>query len=471
MKTRRKNYTIIALIKKIVLCMTLTAALLLNCFPAVSFADDELPEPSVHPSAYLTSIHIGQTVSWQPYQEYPELSVTYSSSKPDILQISEDGALTALKEGISELTASTPGNEYYRESAFSGFVEVVSSEDGLYLNVGEPHFYYQGVCYEQGELPLETERELCKHDPTLKTFLEDYLEPYQTSIPDRTEAALTALLNFAANYYTKHFAFDKVGGNAESGKTMWMELLRTHHGLCAPTASLFCYLMYLSGLPAMEVDSGGDIEHRAHTWALIEHDGYYYNFEEYDFMFGLRERYAIPPFSVSTAGYFQKEIYGDYYLHFPITGASFTPDTRMENMGQDLSEACPVLIYEHLSDGTYRARFEAVQKGRIPTYEDGMPLKLEELTYKNMESDALPSAEEEHNQVNEYAVPLFREAGDMLFAEISGLFEPEQVPTPTPDPNKTSPKTGEMEPVFFILIILVLSAASASSFILRKRKR
>ncbi len=455
------------LIKRLLLCVTLVAALLLNCFPVISFADDELPEPSVHPSAYLTAVHIGQAVSWQPYQDYPELSVTYSSSKPDILQISETGALTALKEGMTELTVSTPGNEHYKASKFSLYVEVISSDDGLYLLIGDSHFYYKGVSYKQGELPLEIERELCKHEPTLKVFLEDYLEPYQASIPDRTEAALTALLNFSANYFSKHFVFDKVAGTAESGDTQWMELLRSHYGLCAPTASLFCYLMYLSGLPAVEVDNGPDDEYRGHTWALIEHDGYYYNFEEFDFMHGLRERYAIPPFSVSTAAYFPNRIYGRYFLHFPIPGASFTPDKKVEDMGRDLSEACPVLIYEHLSDGTYRARFETIKKGQIPTYADGTPLKMEELTYKNMESDALPSAEGTQAQVNEYAAPLFKEASEMLFAEISGLFGAE----PAPEPHKTSPKTGEFEPVVFILAMLVLSASLTAVFVLRTRKK
>ena len=444
----------------------LICALMLGSLISVSvFADGELPEPSVHPSTYLQSVHIGQAVSWQPYQEHPELSVTYSSSEPDTLQISETGALTALKEGMSELTASTPGNEHYRAASVSTIVDVVSSEDGLYLAVGDPHFYYQGVCHKQGELPLETERELCKHEPVLKIFLEDYLEPYQASISDRTEAALTALLNFAANYYTKNFAFDKVPGGAEMGKTQWMELLRSRHGLCAPTASLFCYLMYLSGLPEMEVDSCGNTEGRAHTWALIEHDGYYYNFEEYDFMVGLRERYAIPPFSVSTAAYLPNRIYGDYYLHFPIPGASFTPDQKVENMGRDLSAACPVLIYEHLSDGTYRARFETIRKGYIPTYEDGTPLKMAELTYKNMESDALPDADGTQNQVNEAAAPLFKEASEMLFAEISGLFETESA---SEDPI---PPTGDQEPFGFMLMLFIFAAASAAAVMLRTRKR
>ena len=298
--------------------MMVAAAVFLICILSGTFTAfaDELPEPDPHPSSYLQNVHVGQDVLWQPYQEYPELTVSYASSDPDIIQISEEGKLTVLREGVVEITASTPGNENYKESTFTNFMETLSSEEGLYLIEGDPHFYFGHAVYGPGELPLETEKELCKRDPALKVFLEDYLEPYQSSIPDRTEAALTALLNYADNYYTRHFVFEKTGGAADVGKTQWMELLRTHMGLCAPTSSLFCYMMYLSGLPAMQVDSGGDIEHRAHTWNLIEHDGYYYNFEEYDFMVGLRDRYVIPPFSVATADYFPNRIYGDYYLTF-----------------------------------------------------------------------------------------------------------------------------------------------------------
>ena len=112
--------------------------------------------------------------------------------------------------------------------------------------------------------------------------------------------------------------------------------------------------------------------------------------------------------------------------YFPISGASFTPDKKVEEMGRDLSKECPVLIYERLSNGTYRARFETIRKGQIPVYEDGTPLKMEELTYKNMESDALPDASGTGDQVNEYALPLFEEASRMLFEEISPLFETQQ---------------------------------------------
>ena len=146
----------------------------------------------------------------------------------------------------------------------------------------------------------------------------------------------------------------------------------------------------------------------------------------------LRDRYAIPPFSAAAAAYFPDRIYSEYHLHFPVPGSSFTPDTKVEDMGRDLSEACPVLLYERLSDGTYRARFETIRKGQIPAYEDGTPLKMEELTYKNMESDALPGAEGADAQLNEHAVPLFAEASEMLFREISGLFETEPDPDPLP---------------------------------------
>ena len=44
-----------------------------------------------------------------------------------------------LREGVVEITASTPGNENYRASAFTNFMETISSEEGLYLIEGDPH--------------------------------------------------------------------------------------------------------------------------------------------------------------------------------------------------------------------------------------------------------------------------------------------------------------------------------------------
>ena len=99
---------------------------------------DEFPEPYPHPSSYLQDAHVGQDVVWQPYQDYPELTVSYTSSDPDIIQISENGELTVLREGVVEITASTPGNENYRASAFTNFMETISSEEGLYLIEGDP---------------------------------------------------------------------------------------------------------------------------------------------------------------------------------------------------------------------------------------------------------------------------------------------------------------------------------------------
>ena len=409
--------------KRRALCAALAAAFLLACTPFASVAEGR-PEPEPDPSAYIQTVHVAQPVVWQPYRDQPELAVSYASSAPDVVLISQDGELSVLKEGLAELTASTPGNGEWASSSFSIEVEALPAGDGLYLIADDPHFYLQGAAYKPGELPLETERELCRTVPALRVFLDDYLAPCRSSIPDGTEAALTALLNYAAGYYTKNFAFTIYGGAAEAGRTQWMELLRTRKGLCAPTASLFCYLMYLSSVPAMELDSVNGHPHRAHTWALIEHDGYYYNLEEYDFMVGLRDRYAIPPLSTAAAAYFPGRICGDCFVPFPIPGAALTADVRIEDMGRDLSQECPVLIYERLSDGTYRARFETVRKGSIPAYRDGTPLKMEELTYKNMESDALPDAEDpEQDQVNEYAAPLFEEASRLLFGEIEGLFQ------------------------------------------------
>ena len=130
----------IALFKNKTMNIVMAAAILITCVLSGSITTyaDELPEPYPHPSSYLQDVHVGQDVVWQTYQDYPELTVSYTSSDPDIIQISENGELTVLREGVVEITSSTPGNENYRASAFTNFMETISSEEGLYLIEGDP---------------------------------------------------------------------------------------------------------------------------------------------------------------------------------------------------------------------------------------------------------------------------------------------------------------------------------------------
>ena len=410
------------LISKRVYAIILIVVLLITFIPNVSFADDSI-EPDPSSDCYITCLHVNQPYKWQPYKDYPELSVTYSSDKPDVISIAEDGTVTVHKEGSATITATTPGNATYKASTFDSFIDVLAEADGLYLYEGDPHFYYQGCIYGPGELPLEVERNLCLTNPDLKIYLTDYLEPAKASIEDDTEATLTAILNYGANYYSKNFVFDGYGGSSEMAKTQWLELLRRHVGLCTPHASLFCYLMYLSNLTSMSVDSGEPQEDRAHTWCIIEHDGYYYNLEEYNFMHDIREKYATAPISLSNAAYFESTICSTHLVPFPTEGATMKANTKISDMGRDLTKECPVLLYEHLSDGSYRARFVTVKKGQIPTYSDGTPLQMTDLSYKNMENDPGTGKDGAHNQYNKSAYAVFSVANNMLYNDIAPLWE------------------------------------------------
>lgn len=395
-------------------------AALLSCVVmcGMSFAGEtetEKPEPEVNYEFDLQAIHVGQSRQWTPYADYPELEVTYSSSDPDILTIREDGTLEPHREGNALISAAAQETSVYREGSYEIYLYVLGAEDGLYLNDLTQHFYYQGKEYAPGQLPVETERKLCLTQPDLRVFLEDYLTPWQEKISDPDEAALTAILNFGAEYFGKEAVFDGYVSAAEAGKTDWMMLLQRKVGACAYHASLFCYLMHLSSLGCMQVDSPMTGE-RGHSWNLIAHDGYYYNLEEYYFLHAPLERFAAPPLCEEAAAYFPKHIIDEYYVHFPVEGGDFAPDTRVEDMGRDLAQACPVLMYEKEEDGTYRVWFDTVKKGHIPAYSDGTPLRLEDMRYRNMETDA------ESGEPNEDAVPLFEKADEMLHDEIRDLF-------------------------------------------------
>ena len=91
---------------------------------------------------------------------------------------------------------------------------------------------------------------------------------------------------------------------------------------------------------------------------------------------------------------------------------------KIENLGRDLSERCPVLMYERDGSGQYTVRFDELRKGHIPAWTDGTPVTPEEITYKTMETDLTDG------QYNEAAKPLFDEADRLLLEEISGLFTP-----------------------------------------------
>ena len=380
-------------------------------------------EPEVSCESDVSSLHVGDTHLWKPFADYPQLQVSYESSDPDVLSITFDGTMTALREGEAIVTATTAKTGEFSPAAYECLIVVFSSADGLYLSDMCSYFYYRGAKYAPGELPLEVERELCLTQEDLRIYLQDYLYPCQEKIPDRTEAALTAIINYGAKYFRHHFRFADVGGRAEDAKYDWMRMLVTRKGLCVACSSMFCYLMYLAGLPGMIVETPAGSQIRAHDWNLIEHDGYYYNLENHVLLHHQYDRYIFPPFSNATAAYFPGAIYGCWYMHYPVAGDAFGPDQAVSAMGRDLSEACPILICEKKQNGEYTAHFETIRKGSVPVYENGTPVSPEEVIYRNMETGDGMQAGGSGDQVNEEAAPLFDKANHMLSVEIAGLFE------------------------------------------------
>ena len=387
--------------------------------PCVKASADAKPE--VNYESDVLSLHVGDTHQWKPFADYPKLQVSYQSSDPTVLSIASNGLVTALREGTALVTATTVKTDEYQSAEYSCFIVVFPSGNGLCLSDVCSYFYYQGKEYRSGVLPLNVERELCLTQEALRVYLKDYLYPWQKRIPDRTEAALTAIINYGANYFRQHFIFADVPGRAEDAKEDWMRMIVTRKGLCVACSSMFCYLMYLAGLPSMIVETP-ESPNRAHDWNLIEHDGYYYNLENHVFLHHQYDRYILPPFSKRTAAYFPNHIYGCWYMHYPVARGAFGPGKKVSAMGRDLSEACPILICEKMESGEYIAHFETIRKGSIPAYLDGTPVKLEEVIYRNMETGDGAEAQGNSDQINEEAAPLFTKASHMLFGEIVGMF-------------------------------------------------
>ena len=64
-----------------------------------------------------------------------------------------------------------------------------------------------------------------------------------------------------------------------------------------------------------------------------------------------------------------------------------------------------------------------IRKDDIPVYEDGTPVKLEEVIYRNMETGDGMEGGGAGDQINEEAAPLFTRASHILFGEIVGMFK------------------------------------------------
>ena len=161
---------------KRLLPVLLILGMLLSSFPA--YAETSAgAKPEASSESDTQSLHVGDTHEWKPFVKYPQLQVTYRSSDPEVLRISADGLLTALKEGEVTVTATSAKTAEYASAKYECLIYVFSSADGLCLSEACTYFYYQGKKYESGKLPLDVERELCLTQPDLKIFLQDYLAP------------------------------------------------------------------------------------------------------------------------------------------------------------------------------------------------------------------------------------------------------------------------------------------------------
>ena len=213
------------MIRKKSLYLLIMLTLIAGAAPAGADETEGPETPDENYDTYIQTIHIGQTHVWKPYADYPDLPVTYSCDDEEIAVIAQDGTITPVGEGAASVSASTPRTDAYEAGEASMYFYVLPGEDGLYLTDMASHFYYKGEQYQPGGLPLETEIDLCRTQSDLKKYIDDFLLPARSELePD--EAALSAILNFGAQYFSKNSAFEDFGSSCETGKEDWMQLLR-----------------------------------------------------------------------------------------------------------------------------------------------------------------------------------------------------------------------------------------------------
>lgn len=417
------------------------------------------------------ALHAGEvSKDWTPFYDYPKLKVSYSSADKAVAKVDKDGTLHPVAPGKVTITAVSAKTGKYESAKAVLSLIVLSGEDGLYLTNHMPHmnhFYYQGKKYMSGKLPPDVERELCRTQPDLKVYLDDYLAKYRARISDPTEAALTAIINYGAQYMRTvvvdpngsrnmekdHFVFDPaIVGTIEDAKDLWMDLISDRKGACVYYSSLFSYLCFLSDVPAMQLEDKG------HDWNLIYHDGYYYNLDNHYLLCAQEDGFVAPPFTEGAATIFGTKIISKNYVRPKVSGdgPGQMPVTKISDfpaMGKDLSEKCPLLMYEratagdaetadkteaaageNVADGAnsangpdatdatdgalpeYRVFFSTLEKGNVPTLVRGASsaeITLGQLIYRNMELDA----------GNDEAAPSFEKASKLLQKEVEGLFQ------------------------------------------------
>lgn len=355
--------------------------------------------------------HMGEAKvkkKWTPYKKYTDIKVTYKSSNSSVVSISKKGKITLKKPGSVTLTAKVKKTKKYKAAKALIYVTVLPDKEGLYSDdVGNPHFYYQKKQYLPGSLPRDTEIKLCKNNPHLKKFLEEYLPRYRAQISDPAEAGLTAILNYGADYCSKKNIFNPLlGGSIDADNSLWSVLLYNHKGACIHFSSLFSYLCYLSGVPCMSIEDFG------HAWNIIYYKGYYYSVENHYFLVKPRQTLAMPPFSKATAKVFRDEIVNTVNVQPGMQKAGWIPTDEVGKMGQDLTAGCPILSYSKTDSGEYRVHFDKLDAGHRALYPSGEEVKLTDLIHLQMESETK----------NPEIYPAFRKADLALQEELKKFY-------------------------------------------------
>ena len=305
------------------------------------------------PDEGIVDLHPGDSAVWKPFGEAGE--TVYSVSDSSLASISSAGLIQCLAPGEVTFSASLS-----QEEETMLWVNILPREDGLYLFESQGVFVNGGHRAESGSMPLSRERSLCRNQEDLCFYLDSCLLPALQRIQDPAEAVLTAIANFGRLWTSEKLFFDPaIGGLAEDASADWMYLLMYRKGACVRFSSLFCYLMYLGGAEACQVESNSP--GRSHDWNLILHDGYGYNLENHNFLVKPEERLVLPPFSAETASFFASQVYSDAWMYYGKDGKEQVLQGIPE-LGRNLSEECPLMISERGPDGLYRVRFEVLKR-------------------------------------------------------------------------------------------------------------
>ena len=140
-----------ALTKRLLSALLVLAMLLPGFTPSARASAGAEPEASYESDVF--SLHVGDTHQWKPFADYPGLRVAYRSSDPDVLSITSDGSIRALREGEAIVTATSAKTDKYDSAEHECFIVVFSSADGLYLSEMCSYFIIRASNTVPGSCP------------------------------------------------------------------------------------------------------------------------------------------------------------------------------------------------------------------------------------------------------------------------------------------------------------------------------